>query len=276
MKTFISVWIAMLSIVQVPTGLAGTVRYSIVLDKAMTEVAGSDDWYRLGGFPEGLPHDAVVYFQDGDRVTEVEPYIVNGAGEMAFTVTDNRVIAIDGIEIPDSKPQTVRIYFDRPSTWSKTPHIHIYHAVTGAADVTDVNDTPMLPLSGNRFYYDLNPEAIPQGYNIIFNNGGWGDGQYEIYVSEPRSAVYAVIGGVLVEAESMSDTDEAEAHVAVDRLSVSGNRLVGVASGIVHIVSMNGAVVESFSTEGPFRSQPLQSGIYLAVTPVTKLKFIIK
>lgn len=68
----------------------------------------------------------------------------------------------------------------RPAAWTATPHIHIYHN-DGTQDITDVDNQEMTPVEGldNWFYYEV--KNCPDGYNVMFNNGGWAGGQSSAY-----------------------------------------------------------------------------------------------
>ena len=73
---------------------------------------------------------------------------------------------------------TGTIKFKRPSTWNKVPHIHMFYD----GNNTLVNDQEMtsegLDASGNTWYkYDYSITTTFTTATIMFNNGGWGNGQ---------------------------------------------------------------------------------------------------
>lgn len=164
-------------------------------NQEMTAVAGEPGWfsYELKDAPDGYN----VMFNNGgwDGGQSINDMYEAVAGNYSYTLdSDLKVVRWVNPAAP-----TATIRFIRPDSWTGVPHIHIYHAVEGGTDVTDVNDTPMTPVAGSDNTFEYIFRDHPANYNVMFNNGGWSGGQVGPYFEEnPADATYKVEGDNLV------------------------------------------------------------------------------
>ncbi len=164
-------------------------------NQEMTAVADEPGWYayELKDAPDGYN----VMFNNGgwDGGQSADDMYEPVAGNYSYTLDAN--LKVVRWTNPAAPVATIR--FIRPDSWEGVPHIHIYHAVEGAGDITDVNDTPMTPVAGadNTFEYIFRDH--PAAYNVMFNNGGWSGGQAGPYYEEnPGDATYKIQDGNII------------------------------------------------------------------------------
>lgn len=70
------------------------------------------------------------------------------------------------------------ITFRRPDSWSNTPNVHVYyHDDVSEQDVDIINNQPMEQVSGEGGLFQKKVYNLRDGYTVMFNNGGWGNGQ---------------------------------------------------------------------------------------------------
>lgn len=164
-------------------------------DQAMTPIPDMADWfsYELKNAPDGYN----VMFNNGGWEGG------QSSNDMYEAVPGNYAYTLDAdlkvIRIADPTAPSVTIRLIRPADWTETPHIHIYHAVEGASDVTDVNDQAMTAVAGDAGLFEYVFSNPPANYNVMFNNGGWAGGQVgPIFVEAPVSATYKVVNNEVV------------------------------------------------------------------------------
>lgn len=163
-------------------------------NQQMIAVPGMDGWFWFA-IP-GSPSNYNVMFNNGDwDYGKSSDFYLSDSSDHAFTSDGSATREISGDAVwavlngggstTDPTPGTtytnIRIAFQRPAAWSKIPHIHVYHAVPGSADVADVYDQPMNPVPGKSGWYFYTIPSTVAPYQIIFNNGGWGDVQLSDY-----------------------------------------------------------------------------------------------
>ncbi|NCC98369.1 MAG: hypothetical protein EOL95_01525 [Bacteroidia bacterium] len=85
----------------------------------------------------------------------------------------------------------ITIKFQKPATWSSTPHIHMWINET---DIVNNQEMAVVPGQSNWYQYTVNTGS----YNVIFNDGGWnGQGTNQtnpLYVGAASDVCYTTVG----------------------------------------------------------------------------------
>lgn len=164
-------------------------------NQEMTAIAGQDGWYSydLKDCPDGYN----VMFNNGgwEGGQSANDMYEPTAGNYAYTLDNAKKV----IRAVDPTAESVVIRFKLPADWSGVPNIHIYHAVEGAADVTDVNSTPMTAVTGEPGWFSYVFQNYPASYNVMFNIDNWAKQVGPCYVEEPADASFEVVNGELKE-----------------------------------------------------------------------------
>lgn len=162
-------------------------------NQEMTPVAGQDGWYsyEIKDCPDGYN----VMFNNGgwEGGQSAGDMYEATAGNYAYTLDDAKKV----IRAVDPTAASVTIRFKLPADWSGVPNIHIYHAVEGGSDVTDVNSTPMTAVAGEAGWYSYVFQNYPDNYNVMFNIDNWAKQVGPYFEEQPGDASFEVVGGEL-------------------------------------------------------------------------------
>ena len=98
------------------------------------------------------------------------------AGTYVFTYDESTKKL--SVTYPSTQTYTATIKFKRPSSWTKTPNIHIFYD----SDNVLLDNKPMtkedVDANGDIwYYYEYSIAICYTSATIMFNNGGWGNGQ---------------------------------------------------------------------------------------------------
>lgn len=111
--------------------------------------------------------------------------------------------------IPPVEPETYTITFRRPSSWTNTPNVHVYYSTGSGSDVDLISNQPMTSVAGTTDLFEYPFTNARNGYNVMFNNGGWGNGQSANSFYEPQAGnyTYTLDSGLNVVRDSGQGTD---------------------------------------------------------------------
>ena len=163
-----------------------------------------------GTYQFKVVEDGKWYSMNNTNITKtvssgITMYENNNNNKITITYTGVYTFIWDGtnnklkVTYPDppvSKTYTGTIKFKRPSAWTKVPHIHIFY--DGSNTLVD-NKTMTLEgvdASGNTWYkYDYSITTTFTTATIMFNNGGWGNGQTNEQFKGNLGTDYCLTGG---------------------------------------------------------------------------------
>lgn len=101
---------------------------------------------------------------------------ISTAGIYTFTwdATNNKL----KVTYPTAKTYTATIKFKRPSSWANTPHIHMFYDGSNTLVDNKTMTKEGVDASGNTWFtYKYNVTTGYTNATIMFNNGGWNNGQ---------------------------------------------------------------------------------------------------
>lgn len=104
----------------------------------------------------------------------------------------------------DDDPVDIRenvITFRRPDQWTNIPHVHVYYRdETSGKDVNIIDNQPMEPVSRSGDLFCKKVYGLRDGYTVMFNNGGWVNGQSDggFYEAVAGDYTYALTSGLKV------------------------------------------------------------------------------
>ena len=100
------------------------------------------------------------------------------AGSYTFVFTQNGSKGTLKVTYPTAKTYTATIKFKRPSSWANTPHIHMFYDGSNTLVDNKTMTEEGVDASGNTWFtYTYNVTTVFTNATIMFNNGGWNNGQ---------------------------------------------------------------------------------------------------
>jgi glycosidase len=211
---------------------------TLVDSQAMTQVAGSPDTFQ---YVVKNPVDGYnVMFNNGgwSNGQSDGSYYEEEAGDYTYTLNSSLQVIRYSEESTDTPTPTnqITITFVRPSYWSNTPNVHLYYYdSTLNKDVALIDNQAMTKVdnSSNTYQYVLTNPV--DGYTVMFNNGGWSNGQSDggYYESVAGDYTYSLDDSKKVIRYTITTTPDDGYYLYIDNQTGWGSnlRIYGWANG---------------------------------------------
>ena len=159
----------------------------------------------------------------------------------------------------------------------------LYYLFTASAaiDITLVDNQPMQDASSQMgkgwFKYTLTDLSVGDDFNVIFNNGGWENGQSDAYYVEyaQQNMCFTSDGEAVYQVECSGVTTDIEEGEAAVRIYSRDGAIEGYAHGQVEVYNLAYTCVQTIQAEGYFCSASLGRGIYLVKVDNQLFKILV-